>query len=71
MQFGWPFCYVPGSNTMNFDHNDFANIAALEAHATQDAHGNTLITLDANDVITLTGVSLSQFEAHTSDWHFI
>jgi hypothetical protein len=63
--------YVAGSETINWDHNDFANIAAVEAHARQSGNGDTVITLDANDVITLTGVSLAQFEAHTSDWHFI
>jgi hypothetical protein len=56
---------------MNFDHNDFANVAAVEAHATQDAHGDTVISLGADDVITLVGVTLGQFEAHTSDWHFV
>ena len=62
--------YVPGSETINWDHNDFANIAAVEA-ASRQSGGNTVITLDANDSITLVGVTLSQFEAHTSDWHFI
>jgi hypothetical protein len=63
--------YLPGENVLNFDDSDFANIAAVEAHAAQDAHGDTIITLSAHDTITLTGVTLSQFEAHTSDWHFI
>ena len=63
--------YLPGSETINWDRNDFANIAAVESHARQDGAGDTVITLDANDTITLVGVTLSQFEAHTSDWHFI
>jgi len=63
--------YQPGSDTLNFDHNDFANIAAVEAHATKDSHGDTVIALNATSSITLMGVTLSQFEAHASDWHFI
>jgi PII-like signaling protein len=62
--------YLPGSETINWDHHDFANIAAVEA-ASRQSGGNTVVTLDANDTITLVGVTLSQFEAHTSDWHFI
>jgi hypothetical protein len=64
--------YVPGSETLDFNHAVFTNVAAVEAHATSTGSGaNTTITLDANDVITLTGVTLSNFEAHSSDWHFI
>jgi hypothetical protein len=64
--------YVPGSETLNFNHTVFANIAAVEAHATSTGAGaNTTITLDASDTITLNGVTLSNFEAHSSDWHFI
>jgi hypothetical protein len=64
--------YVPGSETLDFNHTVFANIAAVEAHATSTGSGaNTTITLDATDTITLNGVTLSNFEAHSSDWHFI
>jgi hypothetical protein len=63
--------YAPGSETINWDHNDFANIAAVEAHAYQDGGGDAVVKLDANDYIVFTGVSLATFEAHTSDWHFI
>ena len=63
--------YLPGYDTIDFDHNDFLNVAAVEAHATQDTHGDTIITLGPNDTITLLGVTLNQFESHTADWHFI
>jgi hypothetical protein len=64
--------YVPGSESLDFNHTVFANIAAVEAHAASTGAGaNTTITLDASDTITLTGVTLSNFEAHSSDWHFI
>ncbi|MGD0189670.1 MAG: hypothetical protein ABSD74_02895 [Rhizomicrobium sp.] len=63
--------FSAASDTINWDHNDFANIAAVEAHARQDGAGDTLVTLDNNDVIQFTGVSLAQFEAYAQDWHFI
>lgn len=63
--------YVPGSETMNFSSSDFANIAAVENHTSQNGSGYAVITLDAHDTITLVGVSVSQFESHSSDWHFI
>jgi hypothetical protein len=64
--------YVPGSESLDFSHSVFANPAALELHVTSSGGGaNTIITLDASDVITLTGVTVANFEAHSSDWHFI
>jgi hypothetical protein len=63
--------FAPGANSLVFDHNDFANTAALEAHAVQDAQGDTVITLDAHDTIILRDVSLAAFETHASDWHFM
>lgn len=63
--------YMPGSETINFDHNDFANIAAVEAHTHAYGANGTIIQLDANDYIILNGITVAQFEAHTNDWHFI
>ena len=63
--------FVPGANTLVFDHNDFANAAALEAHAVQNAEGDTVISLDAHDTIVLRDVSLAAFDSHASDWHFV
>ncbi|QHP71265.1 hypothetical protein EI171_30640 [Bradyrhizobium sp. LCT2] len=39
----------------------FANFAAVQTHAANDGagHGNTVITDDANDTITLRGVALT------------
>jgi hypothetical protein len=56
-------------DTIQFSNADFANVAAVEAHATQ-LSGNTVVTLDSGDTITFTGVTLSQFEAHSADWSF-
>ena len=63
--------YAPGHDTLNFDHGGFANAAAVEAFATQGSHSDTVIALDSADTITLEGVTLVQFEAHSADWHFI
>ena len=47
----------------------FANAqAALNATA-DDGHGNTVITLDAHDTITLNGVLKAQL--HANDFHFV
>ena len=36
----------------------FVNAATIDAHATQDSHGDTVVTLDAADTLTLEGVTL-------------
>jgi probable HAF family extracellular repeat protein/VCBS repeat-containing protein len=60
--------FTPGDH-IQIDHTLFANFAAVQAHAANDGHGNTVITYDANDTITLTGVTPSQL--HGSDFFFV
>ena len=55
------------SDTIQFSHLEFANFSAVLADARQMGN-NVVITYDANDVITLTGVQLSQL--HAADFHF-
>ena len=55
------------SDTMQLAASDFANWSALLAHMTQSG-SNTLITLDASDQITLTGVTASSLQS--SQFHF-
>jgi hypothetical protein len=44
--------------------------AQAALNATQDdGHGNTVVTLDASDAITLSGVLKAQL--HASDFHFV
>jgi hypothetical protein len=52
---------------MNFSKSDFADFQALQGHM-QQSGANTLISLDANDAITLTHVALSTLTA--SQFHF-
>ena len=49
----------PNSDAIQFDHSLFANFVDVQAHAADDGHGNTVITHDASDTITLQGVALS------------
>jgi serralysin len=42
--------------------NEFANFAAVQSHA-QQVGGNTVITLDASDSITLQNTALSSLNA--------
>jgi len=41
-----------------------------DSHAlSSDGHGNTLITVDANDVVTLSGVAPGSL--HAADFHIV
>src|SRR5262245_36830899 len=61
--------FKPNIDVIQFDHSLFANVADVQAHAASDGHGNTVITYDANDAITLQGVALSSLHAH--DFFFV
>jgi Ca2+-binding RTX toxin-like protein len=61
--------FKPHQDVIQFDHTLFANFAAVQSHATNDGQGNTVITFDANDTITLLGVTVAQL--HASDFLFI
>ena len=56
------------TDVIRIDRNLFANFAAVQAHAANDGYGNTVITYDANDTITLQGVRVAQL--HSSDFQF-
>ncbi len=55
------------TDSMTFSASDFANWAALQSHISQSG-ANTLITLDASDTVTLTGVTATSLTA--SQFHF-
>jgi VCBS repeat-containing protein len=61
--------FKPNADHIQVDDALFANFAAVQSHAANDGHGNTVITYDANDTITLTGIALSQL--HASDFFFV
>jgi VCBS repeat-containing protein len=54
------------NDQIQIDHSLFANVSAVIAHTTDNAQGNAVITYDANDTITLIGVSHAQLAAHPS-----
>ena len=57
------------NDTIQFDHSVFADFAAVQSHMANDGFGNTVITLDANDTMTLQNVTVSQL--HASDFIFV
>ena len=64
--------YAPGTDSITLDHTAFSgNVNALLAAAQDDGNGNVVITVDANDSITLQHVLKTQLAAHASDFHFI
>lgn len=57
-----------GHDIAQFDKTVFANFAAVQSHAAQ-VGSNTVITVDANDSVTLVGTSLSHLQS--ADFHFV
>jgi hypothetical protein len=57
------------ADTLQFNSSLFANAQAALNAITDDGHGNTVVTLDANDTITLNGVVKAQL--HAADFHFV
>ena len=60
--------FHPGTDTLQFGGAIFANAQAALNATQDDGHGNTVITLDAHDAITLSGVIKAQL--HAADFHF-
>jgi hypothetical protein len=61
--------FHPNSDTLQFKSPIFADaLAALNA-AQDDGHGNTVIAIDAQDSITLSGVLKAQL--HAADFHVV
>jgi Ca2+-binding RTX toxin-like protein len=59
--------FNPDHDVLSF-HHTFANLTAVQ-HATHQVGANTVITYDANDTITLMGISVSQLHFDAS--HFL
>jgi hypothetical protein len=60
------------SDSLDFNHSQFrmfANDQAILNAAHDDGRGNTVITIDSNDSITLTGVHKNQLTVH--DFHLV
>ena len=60
-----------GQDTIDIDTRVFANAALLQAAITDDGHGNAVDHADANNTITLAGVSVATATAHLADFHLV
>jgi len=61
--------FSPHNDSIQFDHTAFATVQDILSHLSSDGHGNTLITADANDVVTLLGIAPSSL--HAADFHIV
>jgi hypothetical protein len=62
--------FAPAADALDVSHTLFSSFTEMMSHAEQQGH-NVVIAYDASDVLTLTGVTLSELNAHASDLHFI
>jgi hypothetical protein len=61
--------FHPASDTLQFVSAMFANAQAALNATLDDGHGNTVISLDSHDTITLAGVVKAQL--HAADFHVV
>jgi hypothetical protein len=61
--------FHPDADALQFAGSMFANVQAVLNATADDGHGNTVISLDAHDTITLTGILKAQL--HASDFHVV
>jgi uncharacterized repeat protein (TIGR03803 family) len=58
-------------DVLRFDHTLFANATASQVLSqTHDSKAGAVIVVDANDTVTLTGVTVAQLQSHFSDFQF-
>jgi uncharacterized repeat protein (TIGR03803 family) len=59
-------------DVLRFDHTLFSNATASQVLSqTHDTSAGAVIVVDANDTVTLTGVSVAQLQSHLTDIHFV
>jgi hypothetical protein len=61
--------FHPSSDTLQFTKSIFANLQAVLDATLDDGHGNTVISIDSHDSVTLNGVIKAQINAN--DFHFV
>jgi hypothetical protein len=59
------------ADVLQLSNSIFANTSILLMHTADDAQGNAVITDDANDTITLVGITTSQLQQHLNDFHIV
>lgn len=60
-----------GEDFIQFDRSLFASATSVLAHTANDGHGNSVITYDSADTVTLTGVTKEQLALHQWDIHLV
>ena len=63
--------YTPGTDILQFDQSDFADVTAVLAAAQNDGSGDVVITHDATNTVTLVGIDLTTLQNHSSDIHLV
>jgi hypothetical protein len=61
--------FHPATDILEFGSPIFANAQGVLNATHDDGHGNTVITVDAHDSITLSGVLKAQL--HAADFHVV
>jgi hypothetical protein len=61
--------FHPLSDTLQFSNSIFANAQAVLNATQDDGHGNTIISVDGHDSISLGGVLKTQL--HAADFHIV
>ncbi|MGB9117947.1 MAG: hypothetical protein WCC91_22220, partial [Bradyrhizobium sp.] len=61
--------FHPLSDTLQFGNSIFASAQAALNATQDDGHGNTVISVDSHDSITLGGVQKAQL--HAADFHIV
>ena len=60
-----------GQDVLQFDAAIFSSVSDLISHAHDDGHGNSILSLDANNTVTIQDVSLAVLQQHLSDFHIV
>ncbi len=63
--------YTPGQDVIAIDHSLLATVTAVVGAIATDLSGNAVIHVDANDSITLNGVSATALALHLTDFHIL
>ena len=61
----------PNGDALDFSSAVFTDATAVLNAATDDGQGNVLITVDADNTIVLSGVSLTDLQANQDHFHFV
>jgi len=63
--------FQPGIDQIAIDHSLFATVSDLFSHAADDAHGNAVITVAADQSIKVQDISTQILQQHLSDFHLV